>query len=81
MSRLHCRIYFHPTCFRCSTIESDRRNELRIDLMVEEQTDRIYEPRGLMLHGVVGQRRYLSSIFFLFLQRLVKILTFLINFM
>lgn len=66
MSRLHCRIYFHPTCFRCSTIESDRRNELRIDLMVEEQTDRIYEPRGLMLHGVVGQREVFVFYFFSF---------------
>lgn len=78
MSRLHCRIYFHPTCFRCSTIESDRRNELCIDLMAEEQTDRTYEPRELMLHGVVGQREVFAVfsifLFFFFYKVLLKFL-------
>ena len=43
MSRLHCRIYFHPTCFRCSAIESDRAKRVTHRLMAEEQTDGKYE--------------------------------------
>lgn len=50
--------------------------------MAEEQTDRTYESRGLMLHGVVGQREVFAvfSIFF-FLQGFVKLSTFSINFL
>ena len=71
MSRLHCRIYFHPTCFRCSAIESDRRNELRIGLWQKnrpmENTNR--EERGCTVNNEISEAlhsRFYSSFFLFF---------------